>query len=219
MELEKRLEKERQQTRLLRSTLEQEPAIRGARAQAAGHVAQGWILADDNVNKLLELKRASQKLIAAAYLLQAMPEPSTTEGRNMRNEAKVLIQQAAVQQAESSASRMRSAASNDGGPAHQGHGASVHTPPGDKGKAVAADDAKRPSVHDRIKRTPAKERLHDTCGHVNDGDARYIVNGRKYTPRQGGRFDPEHDRGVTPEPPGTRVFSREIRTAPFPPRF
>ena len=33
------------------------------------------------------------------------------------------------------------------------------------------------------------------------------------------RFDPEHDRGESPEPPGTRVFSREIRTAPFPPRF
>src|SRR6185503_19807661 len=35
----------------------------------------------------------------------------------------------------------------------------------------------------------------------------------------GGRFDPEHDRGESPEPPGARVFSREIRTAPFPPRF
>ena len=48
---------------------------------------------------------------------------------------------------------------------------------------------------------------------------RYIVGGRKYTPRRGGRFDPEHDRGESPEPQGTRVFSREIRTASFPPRF
>ena len=76
-----------------------------------------------------------------------------------------------------------------------------------------------PSVHDRIKRTPAKERLHDTRGRTDDDDARNIINGRKYTPRRGGRFDPEHDRGLSPEPPGTRVFSREIRTAPFPPRF
>ena len=126
--------------------------MRGARAQAAGRVARERILADDNVNKPLKLQRASQKLVAAAYLLQALPEPSTTEGRNMRNEAKALIEQAAVQQAESSASRMRSAASKDGGPAHQGHEASVHTPPGDKGKAAAADDARAPSVHDRIKR-------------------------------------------------------------------
>ena len=59
--------------------LEQERTARGARAQAAGRVAREWILADDNVDKLLELKRASQKLVAAAYLLQAMQEPSTTE--------------------------------------------------------------------------------------------------------------------------------------------
>ena len=95
----------------------------------------------------------------------------------------------------------------------------MHTPPGDKGKAAAADDTRAPLVHDRIKRTPAKERLHDTHGRADDGDARNIINGRKYTPRRGGRFDPEHDRGLSPEPPGTRVFSREIRTAPFPPRF
>ena len=55
--------------------------------------------------------------------------------------------------------------------------------------------------------------------HADDDDARYIVNGRKYTPRWGGRFDPKHDRGLSLEPPGTRVFSRGIRTAPFPPRF
>ena len=95
----------------------------------------------------------------------------------------------------------------------------MHTPPGGKGKEAAADGAKAPSVHDRIRRTPARERLQDTHGHAGDGDARYIINGRKYTPRRGGRFHPEHDRGESPEPPGTRVFSREIRTAPFPPRF
>ena len=71
--------------------------MRGARAQAAGRVARERILADDNVNKPLELQRASQKLVTAAYLLQAMPEPSTTKGRNLCNEAKALIEQAAVQ--------------------------------------------------------------------------------------------------------------------------
>ena len=90
-ELEKRLEEERRQTRLLCTTLEQERTARGARAQVAGSVARDWILADDNVDKPLELKRASQKLVAAAYLLQAMPEPSTTGGCNLCNKAKVLI--------------------------------------------------------------------------------------------------------------------------------
>ena len=88
----------------------------------------------------------------------------------------------------------------------------MHTPPGGKGKVAAADGAKAPSVHDHIGRTPARERLHDTRGHAGDVDARNIINGRKYTPRRGGHFDPEHDRGESPEPPGTRVFSREIRT-------
>ena len=106
-----------------------------------------------------------------------------------------------------------------GGTAWQDPEASVHIPPGGKGKAAAADDAKAPSVHDRIKRPPAKERLQDMRGHTDDGDARNIINGKKYSPRRGGRIDPEHDKGVSPEPPGTHVFSREIRTAPFPPRF
>ena len=65
-ELEKKLEEERQQTRLLRTTLEQERIVRGARAQAAGCIARERILSDDNVSKSLELKRASEKLVAAA---------------------------------------------------------------------------------------------------------------------------------------------------------
>ena len=142
-----------------------------------------------------------------------------TSGRNQHHEAQVLIEQAAVQQAESFASCMRSTVPKARGVAHQGREASVHSPPGAKGKTAAADGAKAPSVHDRIRRTPARERLHDTRGHAGDGDARNIINGRKYTPRRGGRFDPEQDRGESPEPSDTHVFSREIRTAPFPPRF
>jgi hypothetical protein len=38
-------------------------------------------------------------------------------------------------------------------------------------------------------------------------------------PRRGGRYDSREDRSPTPEPPGTCVFSREIRTASFPQRF
>ena len=95
----------------------------------------------------------------------------------------------------------------------------MHTPPAAKGKTAVMPGAKAPSVHNHIGRPPARERLLDTRGHADDGDARYIVGSRKYTPRRGGRFDPEHDRGESPEPPGSRVFSREIRTTPFPPRI
>jgi hypothetical protein len=69
----------------------------------------------------------SQKLIVVATLLRAMPAPSTPEARNLHLEAQALIEQAAVQQAESSASRIRQqgSARDDGGA--QGQEASVHT--------------------------------------------------------------------------------------------
>jgi hypothetical protein len=40
-----------------------------------------------------------------------------------------------------------------------------------------------------------------------------------YHPWRGRRYDSREDRSPTPEPPRTRVFSREIRTASFPQRF
>jgi hypothetical protein len=39
------------------------------------------------------------------------------------------------------------------------------------------------------------------------------------TPSGVGAIDSREDRSPTPEPPGTRVFSREIRTTRFPQRF
>jgi hypothetical protein len=46
-----------------------------------------------------------QNLAAAAILLRAMPEPSTTEGRRIQGELKNLLEDAVVRRAESSASR------------------------------------------------------------------------------------------------------------------
>ena len=109
-ELQAKLDEQRRQTQELRTPLEQQRTARGAHVQAAARVARERILADDNVDKPPELKTAGEKLVVAAYLLQAMPEPYTTSGRNLCREAQALIEQAAVQQAESSASRMRSIA-------------------------------------------------------------------------------------------------------------
>jgi hypothetical protein len=79
-------------------------------------------------------------------------------------------------------------------------------------------------------RAPVRERILDARGQAQDGDARNIINARRagntkarvaagYHPQQGGRYDSHEDRSPTPEPPGTRVFSREIRTASFPQHF
>jgi hypothetical protein len=161
--------------------------------------------------------RASQKLIAAATLLRAMPAPSTPEVRNLHCEVQALIEQAAVQQVESSASciRQQGDARGDGGA--QGGEPSVH----------AGGAAERPANPGR---TPAKERLLDTRGQARDGDARDVINARRtskadaraavgYHLRRGGRYNSDEDRSPKSEPPGTRVFSREIRAAAFPQRF
>jgi hypothetical protein len=79
-------------------------------------------------------------------------------------------------------------------------------------------------------RTPVRERILDTRGQAQDDDTRNVINARRtgnaetqaavgYHPRRGGRYDSREDHSPTPEPPGTRVFSREIRTASFPQRF
>jgi hypothetical protein len=143
-----------------------------------------------------------------------MPTPSTPEARNLHREAQALIEQAAVQQAESSASRIRQQGSARGDRGAQGPEPSVHA-------GAAAERPANPG------RTPAKERLLDTRGQARDGDACNVINARRmrkaearaaagYHPRRGGRYDSDEDRSSTPEPPGTRVFSREIRTVTFP---
>jgi hypothetical protein len=216
-ELEAKLAEEYRTVRLLRASIAGEASARGERARELSRQARDRINADFNVDNPDSPPRASQKLIAAATLLRAMPAPSTPEAQNLHREAQAVIEQAVVQQAESSASRIRQqgSARDDGGA--QGPEPSVHT--------VGA--AERPANPGR---TPAKERLLDTRGQAQDGDARNAINARRasnaeeraaagYHPRWGGRYDSGEDRSPTPEPPGTRVFSREIRTANFSQRF
>jgi hypothetical protein len=216
-ELEAKLAEEYRTVRLLRASMAGKASTRGERARELGRQARDRINADFNVDNPDTPPRASQKLIAAVTLLRAMPAPSTPEARNLHREAQALIEQAVVQQVESSASHIRQQgdARDDGGA--QGPEPSVHA-----GRAT-----ERPANPGR---TPAKEWLLDTREQAQDGDARNIINAQRtsnaearaavgYHPRRGGRYDSGEDRSPTPEPPGTRVFSREIRTTAFPQRF
>jgi hypothetical protein len=92
---------------LLRASIAGEASARGERARELGRQARDRINTDFNVDNPDTPPRVSQMLIAAATLLRAMPTPSTPEARNLHREAQALIEQAAVQQAESSASRIR----------------------------------------------------------------------------------------------------------------
>jgi hypothetical protein len=79
----------------------------GERVRELGEQARDCINTDFNINNPNMPPPASQKLITVATLLRAMPTPSTPEAQNLHREAHALIKQAVVQQAESSASRIR----------------------------------------------------------------------------------------------------------------
>jgi hypothetical protein len=100
--------------------------MRGERTRELGKQARDRINTDFNVDNPDTPPRASQKLIAAAMLLRAMPPPSMPEARNLHREVQALNEQAAVQQAESSASRIRQQGDARGDGAAQGGEPSVH---------------------------------------------------------------------------------------------
>jgi hypothetical protein len=144
----------------------------------------------------------SQNLAAAAILLCAMPEPSTTEGRCIQGELKDLLEDVEVRRAESSASRRqgypsehRVATSRFVREASAHTGRTRNTAPAAPGRLSNED-------HHRDRRAHLDKRVR-----------------RGYHPRRGGRYDSGEDRSPSPEPPGPQAFSWAIRRAPFPTRF
>jgi hypothetical protein len=106
-EMQARLDEEAGQLVQLRQNIGQEWAGR-EQAGEARHLAQDvqHRIADDARARLPPASSGvGQNLAAAAILLRAMPEPSTTEGRRIQGELKNLLEDAAVRWAESSASR------------------------------------------------------------------------------------------------------------------
>jgi murein DD-endopeptidase MepM/ murein hydrolase activator NlpD len=116
-ELEAKPAEEYRAVRLLRASIAGEASAPGERVRELGKQARERINIDFDVDNPNTPLRASQKLVATATLLRAMPAPSTPEARNLHREAQALIEQAAVQQDESSASRIRQqgSARDDGG--------------------------------------------------------------------------------------------------------
>jgi hypothetical protein len=165
-ELEAKLAEEYRAVLLLRASIEGEASTRGERARELGKQARERINVDFDVETPNTPLRASQKLVATATLLRAMPAPSTSEARNLHNEAQALIEQAAVQQAESSTSHIRLQGSARDDVGEQGPEASIH----------AGGAAERPANPGR---TLVRERIYDTHGQAQDGDARNVINARR----------------------------------------
>jgi hypothetical protein len=106
-EVEAKLMEEYRTVRLLRASIAEEASACGERARELGKQARECINTNFDIDSPSTPSRASQKLITAATLLRAMPAPSTPKAQNLHREAQALIEQAAVQQAESSASHIR----------------------------------------------------------------------------------------------------------------
>jgi hypothetical protein len=194
-EVQARLDEETGQLLQLRQNIEQEWVGR-APAREARHLAQDvqHRITDDARARLPPASSGvGQNLVAAAILLRAMPEPSTTEGRRIQVELKNLLEDVAVRRAESSASR------------RQGY------PP--KHRAATSRFMWEASVHTGRTRNTAsvapgrlgnEHHRHDRRVHLGERVR------RGYHPRRGGRYDSGEDRSPSLEPPGLRAFSRAI---------
>jgi hypothetical protein len=174
-------------------------------AREARHLPQGiqHRIADDVRARLPPASSGvGQNLAAAAILLRAMPEPSTTEGRRIQGELKNLLEDAAVRWAESSASRRQGyLLEHRAATSRFMREASVHTGR-TRNTAPAAPGHLGNEHHHRNRRTHLDEKVR-----------------RGYHPRRGGRYDSGEDRSPSLEPPGLQDFSRAIRRAPFSTRF
>jgi hypothetical protein len=200
-EMQAKLDEEAGQLVQLRQNIGQEWAGR-ALAGEAHHLAQDvqHRITDDARARLpMASSGVGQNLATTAILLRAMPEPSTTEGRRIQGELKNLLEDTAVQQAESSASRRQGYP-----PEHRAatsrfmREASVHT-----GRTRDATPAARGSLGNKHHRRDRRAHLDEK---VRQG----------YHPKRGGCYDGRENRSPSPEPPSSQAFSRAIRRAPFP---
>jgi hypothetical protein len=143
-----------------------------------------------------------QNLAAAAILLRAMPEPSTTKGRRIQGELKNLLEDATVRRAESSSSQRQGYPSEHRvATSRFMREASVYTGR-TRNTAPATSGRLGHEHHHRNRRAHLDEKVR-----------------RGYHPRCGGHYDSGEDRSPSTEPPGPQAFSRAIRRVPLPTRF
>ena len=111
-ELKAKLDEDRERLTQLKRALKLDqpyPHVRGARGRAREVYRQ--IVGDEEPElPVSRFPRAGQNVVAATMLLRNMLEPSNSQARHIRDEVQTLLQVAAAQQAESSASRRRGSA-------------------------------------------------------------------------------------------------------------
>ena len=145
-ELEARLEEERVRLRQLRETLVQDQSARrdGGEDRRRARDVNHRIIEDEGGDNPLVFSTANQNVMAAALLLRAMPEPSTLEGQRVRQGLRVLLEQAVVQNAESSTSQSHGTRRPGDQPPNKAPTVQGPPPPNPQG------GGKAPSVHERV---------------------------------------------------------------------
>jgi hypothetical protein len=185
-EMQARLDEEVGQLVQLRQTIGQEGAGR-APAGEVHHLAQDdqhRIANDARVRLPPASSEVGQNLFAAAILLRAMPEPSTTEGRRIQGELKNLLEDAVVRWAESSTSRRQGyPLEHRAATSRFMREASVHTGR-TRNTAPVAPGRLGNEHHRRDRRAHLDEKVR-----------------RGYHPRCGGRYNSGEDRSPSAEPP------------------
>jgi hypothetical protein len=111
-ELKTKLDEDRERLVLLEQILEQDlPYPPGGSVRRRAREVHRQIVGDvEPEQPVNHFPRAGQNVVAATMLLRNMPEPSNSQAQCIRDEVQTLLQVAAVQQAEISASRRRGAA-------------------------------------------------------------------------------------------------------------
>ena len=138
----------------------------GGHTRASAHDVHRRILTDDGT--LPHFARASQNIAAVMALLHGLSEAATFEDRRARREIRMLLERAAVQQAESSLSRQCELDTSQRMPlVRPARDALVHQAPQGGGQRVATQ------IHQRV-----------SCDH----DARSTIDADRHTygdPREG----------------------------------
>jgi len=139
-ELKAKLDEYRECLVLLEQILEQDqPYPPGGSVHRRAREVHRQIVGDGEPEQpVSRFPRAGQNIVVATMLLRNMPEPSNFQARRIRDEVQTLLQVAAVQQAESSASGSRGVATEKRDePAQNEKEVSVHQQPPPRGKKIA----------------------------------------------------------------------------------
>jgi hypothetical protein len=151
-------------------------------------------------------------------LLHGCPEAATSEERRVRQQLKALLEVAAAQQAESSASRQRSERGWAGAPSAHGTNPppSQHRERGEGGGAAASAVRSRLGPnHDARNTIEARRRAESIDNQCDNRSRHHDDRGRG----QRHDSDDDRDRSWSPNQRGPRAFGQSIRDMKFPSHF